>query len=365
MPVNVFSPKLEIQKILSSLKDILKSGWIGLGEKTKLFEDKVTEYLNVKYAVGMNSCTAALHLAVKSLNLHKGDYVITTPITFVSTNHVLLYENLIPIFSDTWKTTGVICEDCIKEAITKYSIKAIICTHLGGYSCEMDEINDIAKENNISVIEDCAHAFGAEYEDKKVGDTDNLCCWSFHAVKNLPVGEGGMITTNDEEKANYFKKMRWLGIDKSTYNRSDKGYSWDYNVEYIGYKYHMSDIAAAIGLIQLEKIDIDNARRKQIADFYMHELNCIKPQYKHNRKSSYHFIPMYFENRDEIYKRLIDNDIYPSMHYKRNDLYKMYRNYPKVHNCENADWYEKRELTLPIHLDITDNDLDRIKEIVK
>ena len=280
--------------------------------------------------------------------------------TFVSTNHVLLYEGLEPIFCDIEKTTGNLCIPCIEEAIKQYDIKAIICVHFAGYSNDMNKINSF----NIPVIEDCAHAFGAYYNNNKVGKTDNICCWSFHAVKNLPMGDGGAITTNDENLYKWLKKMRWLGIDKSTHDRSQNDYKWEYNVDEIGYKYHMNDITACFGLNQLKTIDFDNDYREFIAQYYMENIKAIKPRYEINRRSSYHFYPLFFENRKEIYDLLIKNEIYPGMHYKPNYYYSMYKDCIRINNCKNTEWYYQRELTLPIHLGLTKEDLKKIIGVV-
>jgi perosamine synthetase len=235
----------------------------------------------------------------------------------------------------------------------------------------MERINHIASKKGIRVIEDCAHSFGSEYKGKMIGDTQNVCVWSFQAVKNLPVGDGGGISTKDEALASRIRKLIWLGIDKTTVERSnlDSGkqtYNWDYEVVDVGYKYHMNDIMSTIGLIQLNYLKDDNERRREIAKKYFNGIknsNCTKPKYEDDRKSSYHFYPLFFENRDEIYKKLTENSIYPGMHYKRNDKYAIFSGFEKD-NLEGALEFERKELTLPIHLHLTDDDVDRIIKIV-
>lgn len=364
--IQVFRPVIDYKKVLEQLEPILKSGWIGLGPKVKEFEKKLSEFIGAKHFSALNSCTSALHLAVKALKLKEGSRVLTTPITFISTNHVLLYENLEPVFCDVNPKTGVIDETLIEEAIKKYSIKAIMVVHVGGYSAEMSVINFIAKKYNIPIIEDCAHAFGAEYNNKKVGNTDNLCVWSFHAVKNLPIGDGGAISTNNDVLIKEFNKLRWLGINKDTISRSSNSfYNWEYDVELLGYKYHLNDILATVGIVGLETIIINNNRRKFIAEYYLTNIkNVTKPHYMDNRKSSYHFLPMFFEKRDDVYKKLIAHDICPGMHYKRNDEYKLYNKFTKINECKNAEWYQQHELTLPMHLELTNENLKYIVDTI-
>jgi len=370
--IQVFKPMIRTSEILPKLEEIFSSGWIGLGPRTKIFEEKISNFLNCGNFIATNSCTSSLHLAVRCLNLPKGSKILTTPITFVSTNSAILYENHSPVFYDIDPDTGNADPLSIERMISNHpDIKAIILAHIGGYSCDMEKINEIAKKNKIQVIEDCAHSFGGKYKGKMIGDTDNLCVWSFQAVKNLPVGDGGGISTKNDEIASRIRKLIWLGIDKNTVERSNldskkQSYNWDYEVVDIGYKYHMTDIMATIGLVQFEYLESDNQRRRLIAERYRNEITnpkCKKPDYKKDRESSYHFYPLFFENRDEVYKKLTDNMIYPGMHYKKNDRYIIFRNFEKD-KLNGADRFERSELTLPIHLHLTDEDVTKIIDIV-
>ena len=370
--IQVFKPMIRTSEILPRLEEIFSSGWIGLGPRTKTFEEKISNFLNCGNFIATNSCTSSLHLAIRCLDLPKGSKILTTPITFVSTNSAILYENHSPVFYDIDPDTGNADPLSIERMISIHpDIKAIILAHIGGYSCDMERINEIAKRNKIQVIEDCAHSFGGKYKGKMIGDTDNTCVWSFQAVKNLPVGDGGGISTKDDAIASRIRKLIWLGIDKNTVERSNldskkQSYNWDYEVIDIGYKYHMTDIMATIGLVQFEYLESDNQRRKLIAERYRNEITnpkCKKPDYKEDRESSYHFYPLFFENRDDVYKKLTDNLIYPGMHYKKNDRYIIFRNFEKD-KLNGADLFERSELTLPIHLHLTDEDVTKIISIV-
>lgn len=369
--IQVFKPVLDTEAIIPEIRKALESGWIGLGPKVKEFEEAIIDHMirdgddEELYCCAFNSCTAALHLAVKSLNLPPNSLIATTPITFVSTNHAILYEGHIPVFCDVEPRTGNISADSILWAIKEYKIAAIMVVHIGGYSCDMKRINQIAADAGIPVIEDCAHAFGAWYnDDYMVGDSDNICCFSFHAVKNLPVGEGGAIVSRNKNLIDWCKKQRWLGIDKDTVSRSQNGYVWEYEVEDVGFKYHMSDIAAIIGLEQLKSIITDNVIRRGIAERYRDEMFSLvsMPQYIDDRQSSYHFYPMFFENRDEAYRKYKENGIYCGMHYKMNTRYKPYENCPRM-DLSGAEEYERTELTLPLHLGLTSEDIDFITSI--
>ncbi len=364
----VLKPILE-QRSIDNVVEVLKSGWIGLGPKTEEFENKFAEYVGAKYCIGVNSCTSALHLALITIGIGPGDEVITTPNTFVSTNHAILYVGATPVFADIYDTGNLNPADVEKKITAK--TKAIMLVHFGGYPADMDEFYRISNQYNIPIIEDCAHATGAKYFGKRIGGIGLIHCFSFHAVKNLPMGDGGAITTNNHVYNEKLRKLRWLGINKTTFDRTvhkesiPLKYLWDYNVDLVGYKYHMNDIAAAIGLGQLAKIDEHNAHRKMVAMTYMDELSdCTGvsyPVYVCNRQSSFHLFPIFVKNRDEVVAKLKSKDISPGVHYKRNDIYPMY----KKEELPVAETFYRNEITLPIHLDITKEDAVYIANTLK
>lgn len=371
MSIQVFKPLIREESV-KAVSEVLTSGWIGQGPKTKAFEEAFVEYLGNSslHASALNSATSALHLALKLLNLKKDDHVITTSLTFVSTNHVLLYEGLKPIFVDVDRETGNISPEEIELTLRQCEnngkpVGAIMVVHYAGFACDMDKINSIAKKYNVPVIEDCAHACGASYSDgKKVGDSENICCFSFQAVKNLPIGDGGMLVTNNPEYKKRCDQLRWLGIDKDTYSRSSKTgeYLWKYDVPNVGYKYHMNDINAAIGLEQLKYLDSDNNRRKEIAKRYRDELSDVLCFLKRDHDgSSMHFEPALAEKRDALIKHLKAHDVSPGVHYRRNDHYATYTSMilPKT------KYLEDRLITLPIHLLLTEEDITKVIKTVK
>ena len=294
--------------------------------------------------------------------------VITTPLTFVSTNHAIIYNGGIPVFSD-------ICPDSLNidpvqiEKLFTNKTKAIVTVHYGGYPCNMSKIIEIAEKNNLVIIEDVAHGCGGEYNGKKLGSLGDIGCFSFHAVKNLATGDGGMITTNDSEIYNRLLKLRWLGITKDTWAREDKdkNYSWYYDIEEVGYKYHMNDITAALGLVQLSKLDKMNSRRNEITDKYnkgFADLDWIEtPMLKSHSKSACHNYVIKLDKRDELNIFLKERGISTSVHYIPNNHYKMYKTCRgETPVCEKV-W--KKLLTLPLFPDLKDSEVNMIIEQVK
>lgn len=367
MTIPVFKPSFGKEE-LEALKEPFKTGWIGLGPKTKEFEEKFAQYIGTRYAVGLNSCTAALHLALKLLDIQDKE-VITTPLTFISTNHAILYNGGTPVFCDIEEDTLNIDASKIEALITDKT-SAIVVVHYGGHACDMDKILDIARRYNLKVVEDCAHACGGEYKGKKLGTFGDIACFSFHAVKNLATGDGGMVTTDNPEYDARLRKLRWLGISQDTFSREEKDtkrYSWYYEVEEIGFKYHMHDITAAIGLVQLKKLDKMNKRREEIVKRYNFGLKDIPwlktPVVKDYAKPSYHNYVIKTPYRDQLNEYLKTKGISTGVHYIPNHHYKMYRKFKAdVPVCERI-W--KELLTLPLYPDLRNKEVDFIIEEIK
>jgi perosamine synthetase len=364
--IPVFRPSMGDEET-KAVGEVLKSGWIGLGPKTKEFEDRFAEYVGVEHGIAANSCTAALHLALKVMDVEGGE-VITTPMTFISTNHAILYNNAIPVFSDIEEDTLNISIKEIGKLITKKT-KAILIVHYGGHPCDMDSILALAKSEGIKVIEDAAHACGAEYKGKKIGSIGDATCFSFHAVKNLATGDGGMITVHREELAQRLRKLYWMGINRGTWDRSaSQAYRWEYYVEELGYKYHMNDITAAIGLVQLSKIERANARRRAIVKKYNNSLADLKwvvtPVEKEYAKSANHayVIKVLNGKRDELIEYLSEKGISAGVHYIPNHLYELYKPYYRKLPVTESVW--KKLVTLPLFPDLKDEEIDYIIDAI-
>lgn len=362
--IKLFNPSLGNEE-LEALREIFEEGWIGLGPKTEEFEEKFADYIGAKYAVGLNSATAALDLSLKLLNINYGDQVIVPTITFVSTAHVVAYNLATPIFVDVDENLSIDVED-LKRKITPRT-KAIMVVHYSGRPVDMDRVKEVA--GDIPIIEDAAHAVGSLYKGTKCGNLGNLACFSFHAVKNLTMGDGGAITTDNKEFYERAKRLRWLGIDKGTWERTqdNKTYWWEYDVTEIGLKCHMNDISAVIGLCQLEKIDLMNRIRKRIAGIYDEGLKGVK-QIKtpigdtRNFKSSWHIYCIKCEQRDDLSYYLKEKGIATGVHHKPIHLYKCYNNIPSLPEAEKQF---KKILSLPMHIRLSIKDVHTIISEIK
>ena len=364
--IQVLKPRYRVNECLEEIKECLEIGWTGMGFKTVEFEEKWKKYTKLANAHFLNSATSGLHLAIKVLkdkyNWKNGDEVITTAFTFVSTNHAIKYENLTPIFADIDDSLNI-SPLTIEEKITPKT-KAIIFVGIGGNSANLEEIISIAKKNNLKIILDGAHMAGSYLNGKHVGFDVDVSVFSFQAVKNLPTADSGMICFKDDEDDKKVRELSWLGINKDTFERAKQGtYKWDYNVDVTGYKYHGNSIMAALGLVGLKYLDIDNAYRRQIAFWYKQNLSDkVKIiTHKNENESSRHLFQIVVENREKVIDYLTKNNIFPGVHYRENTEYLPYNiDYP----LKNAKYFSDRILTLPIHTFLTKNDVDMISEYV-
>ncbi len=364
--IPLFKPYMDKNEVAAVKKTIL-SGWITLGPQVDEFEKKFAKYVGVKYAIAVNSATSALHLALIVSNVDKGDEVITTPITFASTAEVVLYVGARPVFADVDARTLNIDPKSIEKKITKKT-KAIIVVHYGGQPCDMDAINRIARKHKLVVIEDAAHAAGSSYKGKKIGGDRNIACFSFHAVKNLATGDGGMITTNDAATDKRLRALRWMGIDKSTKDRETAGgYLWDYTIKEGGYKYHMNDIAAAIGLVQLRKLDGANKKRRVIASVYDQALKTftlLQPlrQLPGGETSRHNYCVLLAPgtDREDLIAYLSACGISTGVHYKPLYLHPRYAPYGSHKDTPIVQRLWPRILLLPCHPAMTAADARRV-----
>jgi perosamine synthetase len=363
--IPIFRPTCGDEEI-QAVTEVLRSGWWGLGPKTLDFENKFAQYVSAKHAVAMNSATAALHLALKVLAV-EGKEVVTTSMTFVSTNHAILYNGAIPVFADIEPDTLNIDPADVARKISPRT-GAIVVVHYGGHACDMDQIRSVSDAYGIPVLEDAAHACGAFYKGKPVGSLSEVTSFSFHAVKNLATGDGGMVTTNNSQYDRRLRQLRWVGINKDTWTRTDDGknYSWAYNVEELGFKYHMNDITAAIGLAQLGKLDRTNGRRREIATRYNEAFKDLgwlgTPVEKEYAKSSWHNYVVKIENRDAFMTYLRERGISTGMHYIPNHLYEMYKPYATSLPVTEYTW--TKLVTLPLFPDLTDEQVDYIVDTI-
>jgi perosamine synthetase len=362
--IPLFRPTIYPEAI-AAVSEVLNSGWLGTGPKTLAFEKAFTEYVGAPNCVGLNSCTSALHLGLHLLDLSPGSEVITTPLTFVSTNHAILYEKCKPVFADVQPDTGNLDVRSASKHITERT-GAVMLMHFGGYPADIDEFYNMAKKAGIPIVEDCAHACGATYKGKRVGSQGLIQAFSFDPVKNLTMGGGGALIVRSPEHDTRLRRLRWLGIDADTFKRTvGQRFKWEYQVTEVGFNYYMNDIQAAIGLVQLSHLDEDNARRTAIAGQYRQGLSNVPGirllSYKDDRKSSYHLFSILAEKRDDLVDKLRDAGVDVGVHYRRNDLYPMY----EKQDLPNAEYFWQREISLPMHLQLTDEQVDYITGVIR
>lgn len=316
--IPVFKPSLGEEEI-AAIRETFASGWIGLGPKTKEFEHRFADYIGTPHAIGVNSATAALDLSLKAFHINSGEILIPA-ITFVSTAHAAVYNHATPVLVDVSRDTLCMDIDDLQEKITEKT-RAIIPVHLGGHPCDMDPILELAGDHNLVVIEDAANAAGAEYKGQKVGSLGDAGCFSFQATKNMTTGDGGMITTSHGEIVERLQRLRWVGINLDTWKRNanPERYSWYYEVDEVGYKYHMNDIQASIGLVQLQKLDTMNEARRNIARNYGHALSPLQPislpVEKPWANHVYWLYTMKMKERDEFISHMSRHSIASGVHF--------------------------------------------------
>lgn len=362
--------KEEIDEVIS----VLKSDFLSTGPKIKEFENKFANYVGSKYAVAVSSGTAALHCACLAAGIKEGDEVITTPFTFVATSNSILYRGASPVFVDINKDTFNINESNIEEKITSRT-KAIIPVHFAGQPCEMDKIKEIANKYNLIIIEDAAHALGAEYKNRKIGTIGDMTTFSFHPVKHITTGEGGMITTDNEELYKKLLIYRNHGItrDESEFVNNKDG-NWYYEQIELGYNYRLTDFQSALGIVQLDKMQSSLNRRNEIVEMYEKELNEIEelklPKVSNEIKSSWHLYIIRVTdksiNRKEVFDKLREKNIGVNVHY-----IPVYWNpyYEKLGYkkglCPNVEEIYKQIITLPLHPKMTNEDVEYIIKSLK
>jgi len=363
--IRVFKPSYDNRE-LKAVAEVLKSGWVGLGPKTAEFEREFALYCNVDHCIGLNSGTAAIDMALSLLDISEGDEVIIPTITFISGAHCVINHGATPVFVDIDRETLNVDLHDVKRKISDRT-RAIMPVHYGGRPVRMDELKDIA--GHITIVEDCAHAAGSRYKGQPVGSIGAIGCFSFHAVKNLAMGEGGAITLKDESMAERAKKMRWLGIDRETWDRTqlDKSYWWEYSIDEIGVKSHLNDIHAAIGLVQLQKLEEANRRRREIVQMYRLSLQDIEqiempPEETPDFVSSWHIFEVKTQRRDELNLFLGRNGISTGVHYKPLHLYSCYGRQPSLPVAEDVF---RRILTLPLYPDLTDSEVAYVTDTIR
>jgi len=353
------------QDELEAVKRVFESGWLGMGREVFSFENALNGLFKRKYAICVNTGTGALHIALDALGIKEGDEVIVPSLTFAGSVQPIILCGAKPVFCDVEKETLNTSKRLIEEKITKKT-KAIIVVHYGGLPCDMDGILSLGKTNNIRVIEDAAHAFGSLYKNHLVGSFGDITCFSFDPIKNITCGEGGAVILDDRKIAEIIIKKRILGIDKDTWNRYRHKRSWFYAVEERGFRYHMSNINAAIGLVQLKKMDLFIKERQQIARLYeeglkaINGIELIKRNYKEIAPFNYTILA---EERDRLMSFLQNLGIIAGINYIPNHIQPIFKS--KKAHLANTDYLYEKILSLPLYAGMRTKDADCIISNIK
>src|SRR4030067_143961 len=366
------------QKEIQAVTKVLKSRWLTMGEVTQNFEKAFAKFLGVKHALAVASGTAALHLALKALELKPGDEVLLPSLTFVASANAIVYNQAKPVFVDIsgLDNLNISVEDLQKKITDR--TRAILVVHYAGYPANMVRINQIAQKYNLAVIEDSAHAIGAEINKKKMGTWGDLGCFSFFSNKNLVTGEGGMLVTNSDELARHLQLLRSHGMTTLTWERH-KGQAHCYDVVELGFNYRMTEIESALGIEQLKKLKKNNTKRERLTNFYIKQLKGVSqikiPFLNYPHQSSFHIFPILLGkgiDRNRFLEEMKKRKIQTSVHYQPVHKFTYYQNnFPEVREISlpNTEYVGKQEVTLPLHPLMTERDViyvcNSIRKIIK
>lgn len=368
------------QKEIDSVISVLKSNWLTMGYVTHHFEEKIKEYLNVSYAIVVNSATAGLHLGLRAMDVKQGESILVPDLTFTATAEVVFRCNAVPLLVDVDRNSYLITTELIENFLKKYCVwrnhqwihkptrtvvKGILCVDYGGRVCDLENLKQFAKENHFFLGEDAAHAFGSEYKNKRIGGFSDFTVFSFYATKNLTTGEGGVITTNSKKIAKKIQLMRLHGIDHEAYKRK----SPFYDVVTEGYKYNISDVLSAIGIAQIERYSEILQKRKEIHKIYQKEFSMLKgiklcPE---DKGSSYHLYTIEVERRNLWIEELKRLGVQTSVHFKPLHVMTYYRN----KNLYDAKDYPSSRaifthiLSLPIYSTMSQEEILKVVSAVK
>ncbi|PJZ69723.1 UDP-4-amino-4,6-dideoxy-N-acetyl-beta-L-altrosamine transaminase [Leptospira perolatii] len=377
-----FALPLISEKAIEEVVSVLRSGWITSGPKVKEFEQEFAAYTGAKYAIALNSATAGLHLALESIGLCSEDAVFVPAVTFTATAEVVCYFGAEPILTDVDPTSNLMTAETLRSAIqrecvyakgnlihklTGKTVRAFTPVHLAGAMCDMDSLNEIAKEFHLYVIEDSAHAFPATLNGKKVGTHGDFTVFSFYATKGITTGEGGMVTTKHSHFAERMRLMRLHGVNRETYDRP----GWYYEVVSPGFKYNMTDIAAAIGIVQLSEAEELWKRRKWIAERYLAEFSDLPflhlPSPMKNGEHSWHLFRVEVDrvtdkiDRDILCAELKKRNIGTSLHFIPLYEHPFYQRFGMdKKNFPNSNAMYRRTLSLPLFPGMSDSDVDDV-----
>jgi len=352
---------------IAAVVKVLKSDWITSGPYVDKFEKAVCDYVGTRFGVAVNSGTSGLDIAVASLELERGE-IITTPFTFAGTSNAILFNGLKPVFADIKRDTYNIDPEEIRKKVTKKT-KAIIYVDYAGQPCDIEEIREIAEEHDLYLIDDAAHALGAEYRGRKVGNFADITMFSFHPVKHITTGEGGMCVTNNEELAKKMERLRNHGIDRDAKSRYGPDATWAYDIKYLGRNYRLTDFQSVLGISQLKKIENSIRRRQEIAQRYnelFKDKNEVKTPYmKPKVRHAWHLYPILLNtvNRNRFFTEMRRKNIGVNVHYipvYRHSYYSRFGINPR--DFPTTEDVFQREVSLPMFPGMSDRDIYDVVE---
>lgn len=352
------------QSVAKPLLETLFSGFIGQGAKVEEFEESLRNYIGNPYPLTLNSGTAGLHLALRLANVGSGDEVITTPMTCTASNMPILAAGAKIVWADINPSTGNIDPADIARKITKKT-KAIMVVHWGGYPCDMDEINAIARAHNIKVIEDGAHAIGAEYHGQKIGNHSDFVMFSLQAIKHITTVDGGVLCCKHESDHARGKLLRWYGIDRDS---KRKDFRCEEDILEWGYKYHMNDICAVIGIEQMNYLDGILAKQRENAAFYDQALNNLPGirtiKWADDRRSAFWLYTMHVDNRDEFREYMKEKGVMTSQVHARNDSHTTFKPYAS-NTIPNVAKFVDTMICIPVGWWVAETEREYIADCIK
>ena len=372
MNIRLFKPSLGKEE-LEKIKEAFDRSWIGLGPNVNEFEEAWRKFIGCEVAVGLNSATAALHIALKVFGFPEGKKVLLPALTFASTATAVLYNRLIPVFVDSDPVTLGISLDDLERKYDKDCV-AVIPVHYAGHPVLMDKLVPWARGKGLKVIEDCAHTAGGIFKGKTLGIWGDIGCFSFEEKKCMTTGDGGMICSNDPELLKDVKAYRWVGIDKDNW-KTAQAYTdanrdamhWFYEINLLGYKYNMNDLSAAIGLAQLKKLPKMNRRRSGIIRRYLDgikDISSIKPLLPYEpEKYVYQMFGIRAEKRDELMIYLKSKGIATGCHYTPLSMQPLFK--PYASGCDFIEKEHYKFITLPLHADLMDEEVDYVIKYIQ
>ena len=361
---------------IAAVGEVIRSGWITTGPKTAAFEDAFGRYVGCSKAIALASATAGMHLVLKGLGIGPGDEVITPSMTWVSTINLIVLSGAVPVFADIDRDTLTVLPDSVEHVISSKT-RLIVPVHFAGAAADMTTLNQIAAHNGVRLVEDAAHAVGTTYAGRHVGQ-EGTSIFSFHPIKNMTTGEGGMFCTDDPELADHVNRLKFHGLGVDAYDRETQGRSPQAEVLEPGYKYNMTDMAAVLGLRQLARVDEFNQKREDLAMKYRERLSgideilplAIPPD---TTRHAWHLFIVRFDtdkagiSRDDFMAKLKQRNIGTGLHFRAVHLQKYYRESMGMQRgmLPNTEWNSDRICSLPLFPDMTSEDVDDVVEAIK